>query len=141
VRRLDEKVERQVVRILQLLFDGKISDAERALENLEKRVKGTELNGYATAIRGILISYTTDDKTSVLYRVYSSDDPKGELQQYVRAMREADASFDDSVSPVVEVWEAVLRNFDKLPVPHKFRSSQEVKQQTLDQEGTTSEKG
>jgi hypothetical protein len=141
VRRLDEKVERQVVRILQLLFDGKISDAERALENLEKRVKGTELNGYATAIRGILISYTTDDKTSVLYRVYSSDDPKGELQQYVRAMREADASFDDSRSPVVEVWEAVLRNFDRLPVPHKFRSSQEVKQQTLDEEGAASGKG
>jgi len=138
---LDEKVERQVVRILQLLFDGKISDAERALENLEKRVKGTELNGYATAIRGILISYTTDDKTSMLYRVYSSDDPKGELQQYVRAMREADASFDDSRSPVVEVWEAVLRNFDRLPVPHKFRSSQEVKQQTLDEEGAESGKG
>jgi len=138
---LDEKVERQVVRILQLLFDGKISDAERALENLEKRVKGTELNGYATAIRGILISYTTDDKTSMLYRVYSSDDPKGELQQYVRAMREADASFDDSRSPVVEVWEAVLRNFDRLPVPHKFRSSQEVKQQTLDEEGAASGKG
>ncbi len=138
---MDEKVERQVVRILQLLFDGKISDAERALENLEKRVKGTELNGYATAIRGILISYTTDDKTSVLYRVYSSDDPKGELQQYVRAMREADASFDDSRSPVVEVWEAVLRNFDRLPVPHKFRSSQEVKQQTLDEEGAASGKG
>ncbi len=138
---MDEKVERQVVRILQLLFDGKISDAERALENLEKRVKGTELNGYATAIRGILISYTTDDKTSVLYRVYSSDDPKGELQQYVRAMREADASFDDSKSPVVEVWEAVLRNFDRLPVPHKFRSSQEVKQQTLDEEGAESGKG
>ncbi len=138
---MDEKVERQVVRILQLLFDGKISDAERALENLEKRVKGTELNGYATAIRGILISYTTDDKTSMLYRVYSSDDPKGELQQYVRAMREADASFDDSRSPVVEVWEAVLRNFDRLPVPHKFRSSQEVKQQTLDEEGAASGKG
>ena len=138
---MDEKVERQVVRILQLLFDGKISDAERALENLEKRVKGTELNGYATAIRGILISYTTDDKTSVLYRVYSSDDPKGELQQYVRAMREADASFDDFRSPVVEVWEAVLRNFDRLPVPHKFRSSQEVKQQTLDEEGAASGKG
>ncbi len=138
---MDEKVERQVVRILQLLFDGKISDAERALENLEKRVKGTELNGYATAIRGILISYTTDDKTSMLYRVYSSDDPKGELQQYVRAMREADASFDDSRSHVVEVWEAVLRNFDRLPVPHKFRSSQEVKQQTLDEEGAASGKG
>ena len=138
---MDEKVERQVVRILQLLFDGKISDAERALENLEKRVKGTELNGYATAIRGILISYTTDDKTSMLYRVYSSDDPKGELQQYVRAMREADASFDDFRSPVVEVWEAVLRNFDRLPVPHKFRSSQEVKQQTLDEEGAASGKG
>ncbi len=138
---MDEKLERQVVRILQLLFDGKISDAERALENLEKRVKGTELNGYATAIRGILISYTTDDKTSVLYRVYSSDDPKGELQQYVRAMREADASFDDFRSPVVEVWEAVLRNFDRLPVPHKFRSSQEVKQQTLDEEGAASGKG
>ena len=138
---MDEKVERQVVRILQLLFDGKISDAERALENLEKRVKGTGLNGYATAIRGILVSYTTDDKTSVLYRVYSSDDPKGELQQYVRAMREADASFDDSRSPVVEVWEAVLRNFDRLPVPHKFRSSKEVKQQTLDEEGPASGKG
>jgi hypothetical protein len=36
-------------------------------------------------------------------------------------MREADASFDDSRSHVVEVWEAVLRNFDRLPVPHKFR--------------------
>jgi hypothetical protein len=29
--RLDEKLERQMVRILQLLFDGKISDAERAI--------------------------------------------------------------------------------------------------------------
>jgi hypothetical protein len=37
--RLDEKLERQMVRILQLLFDGKISDAERAIENLEKRAK------------------------------------------------------------------------------------------------------
>jgi hypothetical protein len=50
-------------------------------------------------------------------------------------MREADSSFDDSTSPVVEVWEAVLRNFDRLPVPHKFRPSQEEKQQTLDGRG------
>jgi hypothetical protein len=118
---LDEKLERQIVRILQLLLDGKISDAERAIENLEKRAKGTELNGYATAIKGILLSYTTEVKTSMLDRIYSSDDPRRELQQYVNAMREADASFDDSRSHVVEVWEAVLRNFDRLPVPHKFR--------------------
>ena len=101
---MDEKLERQMVRILQLLFDGKISDAERAIENLEKRAKGTELNGYLTAIKGIFLSYTTDDKTSMLYRIYSSDDPKRELQRYVDAMREADASFADSRSPVVEVW-------------------------------------
>jgi hypothetical protein len=118
---LDEKLERQIVRILQLLLDGKISDAERAIENLEKRAKGTGLNGYATAVKGILLSYTTDDKTSMLYRIYSSDDPRRELQRYVNAMREADASFNDSRSHVVEVWEAVLRNFDRLPVPHKFR--------------------
>ncbi len=133
---MDEKLERQIVRILQLLFDGKISDAERAIENLEKRAKESGLNGYVTAVKGIFLSYTTDDKASMLYRVYSSDDPKGELQQYVKAMREADISFDGSVSPVVEVWEVVLRNFEKLPVPHKFRPSQDVKQQTLDQEGT-----
>ena len=139
--RLDEKLERQMVRILQLLFDGKISDAERAIENLEKRAKGTELNGYVTAIKGIFLSYTTDDRTSMLYRVYSSDDPKRELQQYVDAMREAYLSFDDSTSPVAEVWEAVLRNFDRLPVPHKFRPSQMEKQQTLDREGTAVEKG
>jgi hypothetical protein len=138
--RLDEKLERQMVRILQLLFDGKISDAERAIENLEKRAKGTEVNGYATAIKGIFLSYTTDDRTSVLYRIYSSDDPKRELQRYVDAMRDADSSFDDSTSPVVEVWEAVLRNFDRLPVPHKFRPSQMEKQQTLDREGTAAEK-
>jgi len=137
---LDEKLERQIVRILQLLLDGKISDAERAIENLEKRAKGTELNGYATAIKGILLSYTTDDKTSMLYRIYSSDDPRRELQQYVNAMREADASFDDSRSHVVEVWEAVLRNFDRLPVPHKFRASQKEKQQTLDREGAAAER-
>ena len=137
---MDEKLERQIVRILQLLLDGKISDAERAIENLEKRAKGTELNGYATAIKGILLSYTTDDKTSMLYRIYSSDDPRRELQQYVNAMREADASFDDSRSHVVEVWEAVLRNFDRLPVPHKFRASQKEKQQTLDREGAAAER-
>ena len=138
---MDEKLERQTVRILQLLFDGKISDAERAIESLEKRAKGTELNGYATAIKGIFLSYTTDDKTSMLYRIYSSDDPKRELQRYVDAMREADASFHDSRSPVVEVWEAVLRNFDRLPVPHRFRPSQEEKQQSLDLEGAAAEKG
>jgi hypothetical protein len=139
--RLDEKLERQMVRILQLLFDGKISDAERAIENLEKRAKGTELNGYVTAIKGIFLSYTTDDKTSILYRIYSSDDPKRELQRYVDAMREADSSFDDSTSPVVEVWKAVLSNFDRLPVPHKFRPSQEEKQQTLDREEIAVGKG
>ena len=138
---MDEKLERQMVRILQLLFDGKISDAERAIENLEKRAKGTEVNGYVTAIKGIFLSYTTDDKTSMLYRIYSSDDPKRELQRYVDAMREADASFDDSRSPVVEVWEVVLRNFDRLPVPHRFRPSQEEKQQSLDLEGAAAEKG
>jgi hypothetical protein len=94
-----------------------------------------------TAIKGIFLSYTTDDKTSMLYRIYSSDDPKRELQRYVDAMREADSSFEDSTSPVVEVWEAVLRNFDRLPVPHKFRPSQEEKQQTLDREGIAVGKG
>jgi len=34
----------------------------------------------------------------------------------------------------------VLRNFDRLPVPHKFRPSQMEKQQTLDREGTAAEK-
>jgi hypothetical protein len=41
----------------------------------------------------------------------------------------------------VEVWEAVLRNFDRLPVPHRFRPSQEEKQQSLDLEGAAAEKG
>ncbi|MDJ0273920.1 MAG: hypothetical protein QXP81_08410 [Nitrososphaerota archaeon] len=135
MRSLDERVERQVVRFLQLLFEGKISDAERMIEGMEKRSRGTELNGYVTVLKGILLSYTTDDRTSLLHRVYSSDDPKKELESFVKAMAETDLSFDDSRSPVVEVWEVILRNFDKLPTPHRFRGAQEDRQQRLDQTG------
>ena len=35
----------------------------------------------------------------------------------------------------------MLRNFDRLPVPHKFRPSQDEKQQSLDREGAAAEKG
>lgn len=129
---MDERIERQIVRSLQLLFEGKLSDAERVIEGMERRAKGTELNGYVAVLKGIFLSYTTDDRTSLLHRIYSSDDPKRELESYVKAMSEADVSFDDARSPVVEVWEAILRNFEKLPFPHRFRPSQEEKQQRLD---------
>ncbi|MCS7118240.1 MAG: hypothetical protein NZ957_05600 [Thaumarchaeota archaeon] len=116
---MDEKLERAVLKFVQTLFSGRYSDAERIAENLEKRAKSDDELKVARALRGLYLSYTTDDAASIVHKTYSSGDPKSELAEYVRSMREANGGLGGA-STIIEVWEVLLKNFERLPKPDRY---------------------
>ncbi|MCS7094532.1 MAG: hypothetical protein NZ988_01805 [Thaumarchaeota archaeon] len=116
---MDERLERTVVKFVQTLFEGRYSDAERIAENLEKRSKG-ELDAVVSKVlKGLHLAYTTDDSASLIHKIYSSDNPKSELERYVSSMRDANGDLEEA-STIIEVWDVILKNFERLPIPDRY---------------------
>lgn len=122
---MDERLEKAVVKFVKTLFSGRYSDAERMIESLESRAKSDSELKVAKVLRGIHLSYTTDDAASLVFRAFTAEDPKSELEEYLKSMREANGTLEEA-SEVLEVWEAILRNFDKLPEPDRYRKRAEA---------------
>ncbi|MEN3048217.1 MAG: hypothetical protein ABDH63_05495 [Candidatus Caldarchaeales archaeon] len=122
---MDERLERAVVKFVQTLFSGRYSDAERMIESLERRAKSDSEHKVAKVLRGIHLSYTTDDAASLVYRAFNAEDPKSELEECLKSMREANGTLEGA-SEVLEVWEAILRNFDRLPGPDRYKRRAEA---------------
>ncbi|RLI45312.1 hypothetical protein DRO64_02720, partial [Candidatus Bathyarchaeota archaeon] len=62
--------KRAVKNFLTLLFSGRLSKAEKALERIRKRYRLSEDDGYYRALYGIYYSYVSDDRNSYVFKVW-----------------------------------------------------------------------
>jgi len=104
-----------------LLFSGKISKAEKALERMRKRYKLSENDGYYKALYGIYYSYVSDDRNSYVFKVWErflSGESKRSIE---RSFKELLKDLYDPPSDFIQAWIDFIRMLDKLPTPHKFK--------------------
>jgi len=112
--------ERETLEFLETLFRNRLSDAERILQQLE--VKHPDDKRYLHALRGIYMSYTGDDRDSLLFMLFTNP----ELSKMIKAVRDEIrrlAMMWGQVDRYFEAWKTVLENLSKLPRPAKLETT------------------
>ena len=113
--------KRVIKNFFTLLFSGKLSKAERALQRIRKRYRFSEDDGYNRALYGIYYSYVSDDRNSYVFKVWErflSGESKRSIE---RSFRELLRDLYDPPSDFIQAWIDFIRLLDKLPTPHKFK--------------------
>jgi len=112
---------RQAVKnFFTLLFSGKLSKAEEALDRIRRRYKLSENDGYYKALYGIYYSYISDDRDSYifeLWRRYLAGEKKEDLKAAFKELLEG------SLEPprgFIQAWLDLIDIIDSLPTPHKL---------------------
>ena len=115
-------VTKQAVKnFLTLLFSGRLSKAEKALERIRKRYKLSEDDRYYRALYGIYYSYVSDDRNSYVFKVWERF-LNGESKRSIeRSFRELLRDLYNPPSDFIQAWIDFIRMLDKLPTPHKFK--------------------
>ena len=115
-------VTKQAVKnFLTLLFSGRLSKAEKALERIRKRYKLSEDDRYYRALYGIYYSYVSDDRNSYVFKVWERF-LNGESKRSIeRSFRELLRDLYNPPSDFIQAWIDFIRLLDKLPTPHKFK--------------------
>lgn len=117
----DEQLKRLVLKFAKTLFEGRISEAEKMLTSLRKKIKTDEEKRIYLALYGLFFSYTTEDTDSLIFKVYADNDAASQAQRILRVIKEASSPVLDEKDPYIDVWAIILSNIEKLPVPHKLR--------------------
>ena len=113
--------KRAVKNFLTLLFSGRLSKAEKALERIRKRYRLSEDDGYYRALYGIYYSYVSDDRNSYVFKVWERF-LNGESKRSIeRSFRELLRDLYNPPSDFIQAWIDFIRMLDKLPTPHKFK--------------------
>ncbi|MCS7142464.1 MAG: hypothetical protein NZ920_01530 [Aigarchaeota archaeon] len=119
-----QDVDKTILRFLDRLFNGHIQDSEKMLERLSKRIESDEDVQLYRALYGIYYSYTTEDRDSLIYKLYRdgrlSDDRKKYRESLERLLNEPDGSKNE----FIRVWLRVIDLLEKAPLPHKFRAEE-----------------
>jgi len=120
--RKENTVTKQAVKnFLTLLFSGRLSKAEKALERIRKRYKLSEDDRYYRALYGIYYSYVSDDRNSYVFKVWERF-LNGESKRSIeRSFRELLRDLYNPPSDFIQAWIDFIRMLDKLPTPHKFK--------------------
>jgi|YelNatPaOPRAMG01_1025707.scaffolds.fasta_scaffold73524_3 hypothetical protein len=120
----DEQLKRLVLKFVRTLFEGKISDAEKMLMNLKKKAKTDEDKRVYLALYGIYFSYTSEDADSLIFKLYSNEDPASQANGYLKMIKETSQPVLGEHDPYVDVWKIILSNVDKIPTPHKLKQQE-----------------
>jgi hypothetical protein len=120
----DEQLKRLVLKFARTLFEGRISDAEKMLMNLKKKAKTDEDKRVYLALYGIYFSYTSEDADSLIFKLYSNEDPASQANGYLKVIKETSQPVLGEHDPYVDVWKIILSNVDKIPTPHKLKQQE-----------------
>jgi len=120
----DEQLKRLVLKFVRTLFEGRISDAEKMLMNLKKKAKTDEDKRVYLALYGIYFSYTSEDADSLIFKLYSNEDPASQANGYLKMIKETSQPVLGEHDPYVDVWKIILSNVDKIPTPHKLKQQE-----------------
>lgn len=117
----DEQLKKLVLKFVKTLFEGRISDAEKMLMNLKKKMKDDVEKRIYLALYGLFFSYTSEDTDSIIFKLYTSGDPVSQASRILKVIKETSSPVLGEHDPYVEVWSIILSNIDKIPTPHKLK--------------------
>jgi hypothetical protein len=120
---------KSIKKFYTLLFSGKISESEKTLEYIRKKIG--DQNPYYNALYGIYYSYVNDDVDSYIFKLwerYLNGADKKTLYEEVERLIEG--SYNPPAD-FLQAWLDLISMIDQLPVPHKIekkesRSEEEV---------------
>ncbi|MCS7125313.1 MAG: hypothetical protein NZ929_00140 [Aigarchaeota archaeon] len=119
---MSERPLKSVKKFFSLLFSGKISDAERSLEYIKKKIGEDD---YYKALYGIYYSYINDDRDSYVFKMWEKYldgiDKKTLYNEIKRFMGE----LYDPPSRFLQAWLDLISMIDQLPKPHKIQKKVE----------------
>jgi len=117
----DEQLKKLVLKFVKTLFEGRISDAEKMLMNLKKKMKDDVEKRIYLALYGLFFSYTSEDTDSIIFKLYTNGDPVSQASRILKVIKETSSPVLGEYDPYVEVWSIILSNIDKIPTPHKLK--------------------
>lgn len=116
-------MEKTILKFLNTLFSGKFAEAERVLERIEKKAKSEEERRVLHMLRGVLNSYQSDDRDSLIYQVFMESQPtKAAKQIEEQLLQHVAAQYMDS-DAYYATWLYILRNIKKITTPHRLRET------------------
>lgn len=107
-------------KVLSLLFSGRISDAERVLGNLKKKLDKEEGDGYYDAIYGIYYSYVNDDAETLTFKLWTDEFIRKNRKRVVEEFRAKSKSRFSELPGFYKAWADLVEILNKLPKPHKL---------------------
>jgi len=134
---MSEISTRTIKKFYTLLFSGKISDSEKTLEYIRKKLG--EENPYYNALYGIYYSYVNDDVDSYIFKLwerYLNGVDKKTLYDEVNRL------IDQSYNPptdFLKAWLDLINVIDQLPEPHKIEKKESKPEEGIAGEEVTEE--
>jgi hypothetical protein len=107
------------------LFNGKISEAESILLNIEKSIKIEDNfeKEYLNALRGIFYVYSNWDEDSFLVRFFENE--KRKRLEIIKIFKEIYKNpINNEKDGFYEAWIDLLKMLSELPTPHRIEKTQ-----------------
>jgi len=107
------------------LFNGKISEAESILLNIEKSIKIEDNfeKEYLNALRGIFYVYSNWDEDSFLVRFFENE--KRKRLDIIKIFKEIYKNpINNEKDGFYEAWIDLLKMLPELPTPHRLEKTQ-----------------
>jgi len=109
------------------LFNGKISEAESILLNIEKSIKIEDNfeKEYLNALRGIFYVYSNWDEDSFLVRFFENE--KRKRLDIIKIFKEIYKNpINNEKDGFYEAWIDLLKMLPELPTPHRLEKTQNL---------------
>lgn len=134
---MSEMPTKSIRKFYTLLFSGRISESEKTLEYIKKKIG--DRNPYYNALYGIYYSYVNDDIDSYIFRLwerYVDGVDKNTLKNEVKKLLE------ESYNPpreFLQAWLDLVNMMDQLPTPHKIEKRGSKPEESSEQTGSVEE--
>lgn len=129
---MSEPQKRAVKKFFNLLFSGRISEAERALTRIKRKLG--EEDGYYRALYGIYYAYVNDDRDSYVFKLWERFLEGESKRSIAEGLRELMGEMQEPPRGFLQAWLDLVSFLDKLPTPHKLEKEL-AKQEEASQEG------
>ncbi|MEN2975060.1 MAG: hypothetical protein ABDH32_05725 [Candidatus Caldarchaeales archaeon] len=128
---MSERPLKTVKKFYSLLFSGKISEAERKLENIKKKIGEDD---YYKALYGIYYSYVNDDRDSYIFKLWERYLNGLDKKMLIDEIKKFVGDLYDPPKTFLQAWLDLISMIDQLPTPHKIERRDKVEEQESSEE-------
>lgn len=129
---MSELPMKSVKRFFDQLFSGKISEAERSLENIKKKLGEDE---YYMALYGMYYSYVNDDRDSYIFKIWEKYLDGADKKSLRSEIEDFTSKMYSPPSRFLQAWLDLISMMDELPTPHKIQAKDRHEESTEGEEG------